>query len=321
MMESAEPTGAQNVVRDYQTREAWLASRTSGIGASEAAALYGLSPYASAYSLWAEKSGRAPAMEIDGEWLEWGRLLETPIAQRYELKTGRKLWRLGEYCVAVHREREYMFSTPDFWVVESELPGSGLCQIKNAMIFKERTWEDGPPMHVQIQVQHEMSCTGRDWTSVAVLIGGCKFAYWDVQRNDEFIEEHERQCALFWERVQSGDAPPIDGHHATVAAVKRLHPLDNGETIDVGDDVADAWERLNNVKAQIKGLEAQETLFSTQVRAAIGPNTFARLPGGRLLSLKHQSVDPYVVPGSTYRRLAEVSTNPKNRRPKKGRSS
>ena len=43
---------------DYGTRDKWLAARMNGVGASESAALFGVSPWHTPLSLWAEKTGK-----------------------------------------------------------------------------------------------------------------------------------------------------------------------------------------------------------------------------------------------------------------------
>ena len=55
----------KTIVRSYQTRPEWLRERRHGIGASDAAALYGESPWQSPMSLWAEKRGLTAAIVLD----------------------------------------------------------------------------------------------------------------------------------------------------------------------------------------------------------------------------------------------------------------
>lgn len=276
---------------DYGSRDAWIAGRNSGVGASESSALFGLSPWESLYSLWARKTGRLPPEEIAGEWIEWGTLLEEPIAKRYEAKTGRKVWQGGPYCVAQHPEIECMRATPDRFVLEApDRPDDGILQIKNTNAFMGHDWNDGVPMHVQVQVQHEMACTGRAWASVAVLIGGAEFRYFDVERNPDFIAELERQCVDFWGYVQRDEAPAIDGSTRTLETIKKLNPLDTGETVRLPGESTEWFDALESAKAATKIAEAAKTEAESRLRAAIGPATFGILPDGRTLSLKTTSV-------------------------------
>ena len=164
-------------LKDYGTREAWLASRTTAIGASEVAGLFvdasgeSLSPYTTPFKLWAEKTGQLPPAEVNAEWIHWGNLLEPAIAARYQEVTGRELWQGGPFCVAQHADIPMFRSTPDRWVtLAADRGGRGLVQLKNTAAFFGRNWADGAPLHISIQCQAELATTGYDWDSVAVLI-------------------------------------------------------------------------------------------------------------------------------------------------------
>ena len=45
------------------SRDEWLAIRRTGIGSSDIAGVLGLSPWASPYTVWADKRGRVPPVE------------------------------------------------------------------------------------------------------------------------------------------------------------------------------------------------------------------------------------------------------------------
>jgi predicted phage-related endonuclease len=70
------------------SRDEWLQWRSTGIGASDIAGILGISPWASAYSIWAQKS-----MNVHGdnppnaEAMRWGTLLEDAILK----ETARRL--------------------------------------------------------------------------------------------------------------------------------------------------------------------------------------------------------------------------------------
>ena len=81
------------------TREQWLATRKTGIPASDAAAILGLSPWKSPLDVWLEKTGRAPIQEIAPKREDLfflGHQLEPAIAAMYSRKTGRELLQVQE---------------------------------------------------------------------------------------------------------------------------------------------------------------------------------------------------------------------------------
>lgn len=290
---------------DYESRDKWLAGRLSGVGASESAALFGVSPWHTKLSLWAEKTGQLQADDLNGEWIAWGNLLEEPIAKRYAAVTGRKIWQGGPYCVAQHPTLPMMRATPDRWVIDAPDRGSpGLLQVKNTASFRAHDWSDGPPDYVQIQVQHEMSVTGRDWASVAVLIGGNQFKFFDVERSPDFIAELEEQCQAFWRMVERRDPPGLeDIDRGSLDTLKRLHPADNGTAVDLPAEAIDLWDQLAVArKAESDAKKAKEDL-TAKLAAVIGPATFGLLPDGRRLSFKTTARTGFSVEPTTFRSL------------------
>jgi putative phage-type endonuclease len=303
--EHAQPTTGVGVeLLDYGTRERWLGARSMGVGASESAALFGVSPWETVLSLWAKKTNRIEPDEIAGEWLEWGNLLEEPIAKRYESRTGRKVWQGGPYCVAQHPTIECMRATPDRWVIEAtDRTPDGLLQIKNTNAFKGHDWDDGPPNYIQIQVQHEMAVTGRSWASVAVLIGGAEFRFFDVERNPAFIEELETQVRWFWGFVERDERPPIDGSIRTLETLKKLHPKDSGEIVTLPDESLDWWLEMERIRSTKSQAEKDETAVKAKLFAAFGDATYGVLPDGRRLSLKTSNRAGYTCEATTFRSL------------------
>lgn len=307
---NAQPT-AEIELLDYGTREAWLAARNTGVGASESAALFGLSPWDTPFTLWAKKTGRVEPDEMGGEWIEWGNLLEEPIAKRYAQKTGRTVWQGGPFCVAQHPAIPFMRATPDRYVIAGDPPrfpdfapsGGGLLQIKNTNAFKGHDWDTGVPDYIEIQVQHEMACTGREWASVAVLIGGSEFRSFDVARNENFIEELEEQVRTFWGHVERNEPPPLDGSIRTLETIKKLHPKDNGEIARLPDGAIQWWEELAEIRAQESRIAKAKPAIETMLRDAIGDATFGVLPDGRVLSLKTTDRVGYAVEPTSYRSL------------------
>lgn len=283
---------------DYKDRPTWLAARASGVGASEVSALFGLSPWDSAFSLWQKK--RAPAPKIDeeseeAEYLYWGQHLEGAIAGRYQLVTKRNLWTGGSpFCVAQHHEVPELFATPDRVVMAAPDIGMnepGLLQMKNTAWFMADAWDEWPPPHVQIQVQAEMACTKTPWCSVAALVGGNKFKHFDIFANANVQEEIAIQVSDFWEMVQDGKQPEIDSHRATTRILKALHPLDDGTTVQLPEEAIDLVQDWVAAKAAIaaakKEHEAAKEGAENALRALIGAASYGQLPDGRTLTLLH----------------------------------
>lgn len=302
----------------YDTREDWLAARSNSIGASESAALFGLSPQGreSAFSLWAKKTGLVEPEQIDDEWLEWGQILEEPIAQRYAKRTGHVLWQPPTpWCVVTHPRLPFLTATLDRWIIGGHGRGSerGDLEIKNVGAFNA-DWKEEIPLYIQAQVQHQLACTGFQWAAVAALVGGNRMETIEIERNPEYIEALERKAEEFWTMVQRKEAPPVDGTDATTKAIKKLHPNDNGETIDLDSEHVGMVRVLERLKEEIAEHQSAATEFENKLKAAIGMNTFGKLPDGRILSLKTTARKGYtaVIEPTTYRTL-RITSNKKGK--------
>lgn len=84
--------GITRVSTKGMSREEWLVQRRKTVGGSDAAAIVGLSAYASPYSVWADKTGRTPD-KPDNEAMRQGRDLEDYVARRFIEETGKKVRR------------------------------------------------------------------------------------------------------------------------------------------------------------------------------------------------------------------------------------
>ncbi len=290
----------------YETRDEWLAARTTSIGASESAALFGLAPDGreSEFSLWAKKAGLVEPEQLDSEWLEWGQILEQPIAERYAKRTGCKLWAPPTpWCVAVHPRLPFMTATVDRWIIEA--PGRedrGDLEIKNVGAFNA-DWREEIPLYIQAQVQHQLAVTGFKWGVVAALIGGNKMETIEIERNPKFIDELEAKAVEFWDRVQRRESPPVDGKAATSRTLKLLHPDDNGATVALDSEISSWVNRLAKAKEDEKAAKAEKEEAENHIKATLGPNTFGTLPDGRIVSLKTQERAGYTVDPCKFRTL------------------
>lgn len=295
------------------SRDSWLAARRLGIGGSDAAAVMGVSPWKSTYALWAEKAGVAPVIDEETDAMRWGKRLEGVIAEEYGDVTKRKV-RLngaGGLQLIQHPGRPYMLGTIDADVVSDHRPDPGILEVKTTGAHRAEEWEEAAPLLYQVQLQHYMACTGRQWGSFAVLIGGQKFHWYDVERNDKFIASLEARCEWFWGLVEKGEAPPIDGSESTADALKAIYPGDSGEAIELPSEAIQWVHDLAVAKERIAGLESSKRTIENQIRAAMGSATFGAVLGLGKFSLKTQQRAAHQVAASEFRALRWSPTKEK----------
>ena len=151
-----------------------------------------------------------------------------------------------------------------------------------------------------------MAVTGMQWGSFAVLIGGNKFHWMDVPRNDKFISHLIEREEEFWDRVQRGDPPQADASDSTKECLLRLYPKDAGTSIALPDEAREWASALANAKATIKAQEEIEQAMENKLKAAIGNSTFGVLPGGGRYSWKWQNRKSYIVAETEFRVLRRL---------------
>jgi putative phage-type endonuclease len=283
------------------TRAEWLERRRQGLGASDAAAVLGLSPYQSPYSLFREKRDGV-LVEEDDEVKEWGLLLEPAIAARYRQITGRSVTQPEPFTIVASPARPQFFCTPDAFVQV----GDEACPLQ----FKVTAYFNPHgelPDHWQVQEQHEMLVTGASWASFGILVAGRKFYWADMPRNDAFCDLLQEKLEEFWDRVQRDNPPPLDGHWATTEALKRLYPRDNGSWVRLPAE-GERWaDELTEVKEELQLLRTRERGIENQIRAAIGDHMWGLLDnGGGGWSLKTTQRAAYAVEACEYRQLRRV---------------
>jgi putative phage-type endonuclease len=287
-----------------KTKAEWLDARTQGLGASDAAAVLGASPWKSPFKLYCEKIGLVDPSVEETEAMEWGGLLEPIIAEKYERETRRSLIDHGRFTLQISEERPFLFATLDREILRREQHETpGVLEIKTTGIYRAEEWAEEPPLVYQIQLQHQMAVMGWAWGSLAVLIGGQRFLWTDIERNDRFVVALLAAEAEFWRRVELGDPPPVDGMESTREAIIALYPKDSGETIALPTDAAALDESRREAIADMLVIKAKLDTAENGLKAMIGDASKGVLPGGGAYTWKLQKRAAHDVAASEFRVL------------------
>jgi putative phage-type endonuclease len=201
-----------------ETREDWLAARTTGIGASEAPAILGESPWAGPLTIWRRKRGLEPEAE-DTIPMEVGRVLEPVIVRRYqERHPDQKVTDPGG---ALFRSTEFswLLATPDR-LIEDPTLGPGVLEAKHALYGA--AWGEEPDASAWLQTQAQMIVLGVGWAALTVLIGGREPRDYIVEQHPTFRAQWPAFSRRFWQHVEAG-TPPEPGA-ADLETVKALYP-------------------------------------------------------------------------------------------------
>lgn len=249
-------------------RKIWEQVRNNGIGGSDVSVIMGLNPWKSAYALYMEKSGQVEPDDLsENEYVYWGTVLEAAVANRFTELTGKKVRKCG---TLQDDEYPYMLANVDRLVVGEE---AGL-ECKTASTYKKDEWEgENVPDAYYCQCQWYMMVTGFNVWYIACLIGGNHFEHKAIPRNEKFIQEMRAAVVEFWENMQNGIAPEIDGSESTSEAMRKQYgDVDNENTVMLPSTCNALITRYDELKATKKVLELQMDEVANSLKAMLGKN-------------------------------------------------
>lgn len=222
--------------------EEWHAARREGLGASEIAAVVGLSPFESPFSLWHRKKGNIPGPDPSNPLFYWGHALEAVVATRFG-EGHPEFWVMD---VGTHRssDESWQFANLDRALyptsgVTADTKPLGVLEIKTTRYPDGwgASGSDEIPVHVRCQVMQQMDVFGAPFAWVAVLIGGNDYREYRIDFDADDATTLRTAGRAFWESLQTDDEPPIDASFATYEAVRELHS-DIDASLDVELDPA-----------------------------------------------------------------------------------
>lgn len=316
---AAEPMGlidrlpAHGVLNKYPDREAWLAARQPAckgghgqIGGSGAAALYDIG-YRSTVELWAYHTGLDDAPHFDNGNMRRGRKLEPILLGELAEETGWQVEHWPQHWTVSDPDPTLrLTTTPDGlavvtgdhrWSMPFDRGELIAVEIKTANEWAHKRWPRGAggelliPGHYEVQTQSTLRCLGIRRGVLFVLFGSDFDAVECIpyERHDGFQAAFAERLRWFWDLVESGERPPIDGSESTLQVLKRLYPVADGTICELPGD-ADLWaQQFEELGQQISKAEKERDVVKNRLIAAIGDSTWAQTPQGVAFSLKEQT--------------------------------
>ncbi|ARX85657.1 hypothetical protein SMD44_05121 [Streptomyces alboflavus] len=241
------------VAPPHLPRERWLATRRTGIGGSDVAAVLGMSRYASAYEVYLDKRGELPlnrprTPELD-EAAFWGHQHEPTIARVFAERTGLAVIE-GPGTLA-HVERRWMLANVDRYVLDEQGQPSSLLEIKTRSAYQLDEWLAGVPDGPALQTHWYLAVTGYPHAHVAALLGGNRLIIHRVERDEVLVAHLVNLVGKFWKGVLDGTPPPVDGSEVTEDLLGHLYKV-KADAVTVADpaDVLPLVERHRELKAR-----------------------------------------------------------------------
>lgn len=253
-------------IREVSTRgmsnEKWLALRKTTIGGSEAAAIIGLDPYCTAYTLWHKK--RSDTIDEPSLPAQFGQFAEEFVAQLFEKETGKKVRRRN----AIIYNSDYPFAHAN---IDRRINGenAGLeCKTTSALNLKKFRGGEFPAKYY-VQCMHYMMVCGFERMYLACLIGNSQFKVFTIERDEAEIQSLAAAEEEFF-ALMNGDTPPeITAAECDSETLLQAYAEPNEDELMLmeGDSV---FERLAELEERKIALEAEITLAKNRIKNALG---------------------------------------------------
>ena len=205
--------------KHFDNREEWLLGRGQGIGASDAGAIIGVSPWMTASDLWQFKTGAKKQKDIsDNEAVSAGVRLEPALREMYRASHPDYSVAYYPFDILYQSERPYIFATLDGEITTAD-GRRGVLEIKTATPNSRQAWESWAgkiPNQYLAQCTHQLLSTGFDFvdlyahltdvTANEVIIRTYHIERVDAEADMEYLLAEEEK---FWLMVMNKEIPPV----------------------------------------------------------------------------------------------------------------
>ncbi len=267
--------------------DAQLARRRTGISASEAGVVSGLSTYVDPMMLYMLKRGLLERPQTPEQRL--GHLLEPVVDALYrDRNPGTNTF--GGDVTLRHPAIDWALATPDRFCAVGR-PGSlsadeqgrlvacdadHIAQYKSARRHEAHEWgpegTDEVPLGYFAQVQWEMAVTGMRRCDLAVLVAGSEFVVYRIAFNEEVFGALLEVNARFWhDHVLAGVPPAFDGREGSDLYLRHAFPSERrGEVLKADATCQQIAERLRVLRAESKATDAEKSLLEQRLCSMMG---------------------------------------------------
>ena len=264
--------------------------RRAFLGGSDVAGVLGLSPWASPWSVYAEKVGLVDDSFDESERLALGKDAEHYLSAVFTRRHP-DLYLGGAQAELTHPDYPWLRGHADGFVLES--PDSDVSDAIAGWEAKTdnslKPWES-VPVYYQCQAQTYMLLTGLpEWR---FTVG---FAGWRVEEYLLLADENDQRLIVertreFWERhVLTGDPPPVDDHPATTTALNHAWPdAESDPPVEADEELVAVVRELDAVRAHIRADKKRAEALENIVKARLQDRTELVYDGALVCSWRPQ---------------------------------
>lgn len=258
--------------------EQWKEERRKSLGASEVAAVMGMSKWNTPLDVYKSKNG--VDRDFDPLLSFIGHESEAIIALWVHRFSGVDVELLPAFMARSTLE-PYLHASFDR---VSENPFT-TWQFKTAHQYTGHHWDEGIPTDIRVQVQAEMFVAGTNRAAVVVWIGGREFRLFWEPRDDRFIDSQMLPAvAEFHRRVTEGDPP----QPSTLAEHADMYPSTSRE-VEASEVAVEAIERRAVLLSDIQAQQAEADALRLVIANYMGDADTLTVNGRAVLTHKTQN--------------------------------
>ena len=304
----------------------WLELRAQDITSTEIGALFGLSPYVTEYELWHRKKNQQVVTIEENERMKWGNLLENAIAAGVAEEQGWTIRRMDEYI----RGSDLRIGSSFDFSIEGEIKKDtgkdgkeiildfkpGLLEIKNVdglqfkrgWIKNDDTGELEAPLHIEIQLQHQLLVSGRQYGYIGALVGGNNLVLLRRERNQSVLQSIKAKAKKFWDSIEA-NTPPDPNFQTDAAFVASLYGFSEpGSFMDLkgNEEVEVMAKRYKELGDAASAGDKERKAIKAQLLTIIGDSEKA---AGELFKISAKTLEPKYIKAYTKKGYRDFRIN------------
>ena len=265
--------------------EAWLEQRKHTIGGSDIAPILNKSPWTSAYTLWARKTGRI-AEQVSNDRMQLGNLFEPAIVEMYKLQHDHLTVHYPAHTWESLKNPRF-HANPDGFV-ENDYGDTSILEIK----YTSQYWKELPEQY-RLQVLWYQHVTGLTNDAVVAVVSPQGYREFPVIY--DFVEALtiESKVIAFLAYVDTQVEPELDASESTYEAIRDVYSdtQDTEIQIDPND-----FESLLTAVAQADTWAGLVRLRKAQIIRSMQGSIYGLIDNERVVSLRTRGEGkPYLV--------------------------
>ncbi len=259
-----------------------LRNEDAAVGGSDIGAIAGLSPWESAITKWAKKTGKISDELEPNMSMRLGNKLETPILEIFaEEHPDYEIFTTGTWA---HKDFSWQRANPD--ALYRKPDGTwGIIEVK----FSRDYWSE-VPQHYRAQVLWYMNVFAIQ-EAVLVALAGSSYQEFEVEWDSFEATSLIAAAYRFRESVLKEQMPDWDGSNSTFETIRAMNPkIEDGE-----EHLDELGVNYFNALTDFEQTEKRLTELKSRVLAAMGGKKKGIVYGEHAISLRARGMgNPYI---------------------------